>query len=127
MMRWMLLFFFPATAWATESAVQPLSLGNVFSMIFSLALVVGLVLGGAWLIRRLQQVRGALPNQQTIQVVAVQQLGLKDRVVLLQVGDEQILVGSSAAGLRTLHAWRTVRFKDQLEAMRPTPAAEPRS
>lgn len=95
-----------ALAETTASAVKPLSFGNVFSMLFGLAIVLGVLFGGAWLIKRLQNVRGQLPDQQLIKVLSVQQLGLKDRVMLLQVGEERVLVGSSNNGLRTLHSWK---------------------
>jgi flagellar protein FliO/FliZ len=95
-----------ALAANTASTVAPLSLGNVFSMLFGLAIVLGLLFGGAWLVKRLQNVRGQLPDQQLIKVLSVQQLGLKDRVMLLQVGEERVLVGSSTNGLRTLHSWK---------------------
>ena len=95
-----------ALAANTASTVAPLSLGNVFSMLFGLAIVLGLLFGGAWLVKRLQNVRGQLPDQQLIKVLSVQQLGLKDRVMLLQVGEERVLVGSSNNGLRTLHSWK---------------------
>ena len=96
------LLLLPTSALAanTASAVKPLSL------LFGLAIVLGVLFGGAWLIKRLQNVRGQLPDQQLIKVLSVQQLGLKDRVMLLQVGDERVLVGSSNNGLRTLHSWK---------------------
>ncbi len=102
------LLLLPTSALAanTASAVKPLSLGNVFSMLFGLAIVLGVLFGGAWLVKRLQNVRGQLPDQQLIKVLSVQQLGLKDRVMLLQVGEERVLVGSSNNGLRTLHSWK---------------------
>ncbi len=100
-----ILLLSPGTVWAAN-AVQPLSLSNVFSMLFGLAIVLGLLFAGAWLIKRLQNVRGQLPDQQLIKVLSVQQLGIKDRVVLLQVGDERVLVGSGSQGLRALHSWK---------------------
>ncbi|MNP80377.1 Flagellar protein FliO [compost metagenome] len=55
----------------------------------------------AWLLRRVQQLgpRGG----QVIQLVATQALGPRDRLVLVQVGGEQILLGLSAGRIAPLH------------------------
>lgn len=66
-----------------------------------LALVLGLLVGAAWLTRRFRitgGLRGGL-----IEVMSGLSLGTRDKVVLLRVGKEQILVGISPAGMRTLH------------------------
>lgn len=85
------------------AAVEPLSLGSVVSVLFGLGVVLALLLTTAWLVRRLQQVRPA--QQHVIQVVAQLPLGLKERLLLVRVGDQQVLIGSSSGQLRTLHAW----------------------
>ncbi len=66
-----------------------------------LLLVVGLIFLLAWLLRRVQQLgpRGG----QVIQLVASQALGPRDRLVLVQVGGEQILLGISAGRITPLH------------------------
>ncbi|MFC5696452.1 flagellar biosynthetic protein FliO [Pseudomonas sp. GCM10022186] len=66
-----------------------------------LLLVVGLIFLLAWLLRRVQQLgpRGG----QVIQLVATQALGPRDRLVLVQVGGEQILLGISAGRITPLH------------------------
>ncbi|BAN49721.1 flagellar biosynthetic protein FliO [Metapseudomonas resinovorans] len=66
-----------------------------------LLLVVGLIFLLAWLMRRVQQLgpRGG----QVIKLVATQALGPRDRLVLVQVGGEQILLGISAGRIAPLH------------------------
>lgn len=67
-----------------------------FSLVFILALVVGL----AWLAQRLR----LTPRSKigVIQVLGDLPVGPKERVLLLQVGDRQALVGVGADGLRSL-------------------------
>lgn len=67
-----------------------------FSLVFILALVVGL----AWLAQRLR----LTPRSKVgvIQVLGDLPVGPKERVLLLQVGDRQALVGVGADGLRAL-------------------------
>ena len=69
-------------------------------MVLSLAAVLALVGVFAWLAKRF---RGAQLQGGLIQIVGGLSLGPKDRVVLLRVGDEEILVGMSPSGMRQLH------------------------
>lgn len=113
LLLWGVMLPVQAAARAGESAVQPLSLGNVFSMLFGLALVLGLLLGGAWLLKRMQDVRTRqVGSDNQIKLVAAQSLGLKDRVLLLRIGEEFVLVGSSNQGLNRLHSWRAGTLDD---------------
>ncbi|BAU75687.1 flagellar biosynthetic protein FliO [Metapseudomonas furukawaii] len=66
-----------------------------------LLLVVGLIFLLAWLLRRVQ--RMAPRGGQVIKLVATQALGPRDRLVLVQVGGEQILLGLSAGRITPLH------------------------
>jgi flagellar protein FliO/FliZ len=70
-------------------------------MLLGLLLVIGLIFMLAWLLRRVQSIgpRGA----QVIKVLASQALGPRDRLVLVQVGTEQVLLGLSAGRITPLH------------------------
>lgn len=66
------------------------SLANVAQLLLGLLLVLALILILAWLLKRLP----ILPNQQQpLKVIASLHLGHRERAVLVQVGDEQILLG----------------------------------
>ncbi|CAN7581568.1 flagellar biosynthetic protein FliO [Aquipseudomonas alcaligenes] len=66
-----------------------------------LLLVVGVIFVLAWLLRRVQQMgpRGG----QVIKLVSSQSLGPRDRLVLVQVGGEQILLGLTPGRITPLH------------------------
>ena len=70
-------------------------------MLFGLLLVIGLIFLLAWLLRRVQRIgpRGT----QVIKLLASQALGPRDRLVLVQVGSEQVLLGLSAGRITPLH------------------------
>ncbi len=89
----------PATA-----QVTPLSVGSVFSVIFGLFVVLALLFATAWLVRRLQRLQTAAPG--ILQPIAQQQLGLKERVMLLRIDQENILIACTGNGIRTLHTWQ---------------------
>ncbi|MDH4553582.1 flagellar biosynthetic protein FliO [Pseudomonas sp. BN417] len=93
-----------ATVAAAAPSPAPASTGmaaQLGQLALGLLLVVGLIFLLAWLLRRVQQLgpRGG----QVIQLVATQALGPRDRLVLVQVGGEQILLGLSAGRIAPLH------------------------
>ena len=89
---------------ATTAAVEPLSYGNAISGIFSLLLVLGLLFVCAWVLRRGRGVMGV--STQKIAVTSQLSLGVKEKILLLRVGEENILVGYSGNTLTGLHAWQ---------------------
>lgn len=70
-------------------------------MFLSLLAVLVVLAGFVWSARWLRQ-RQTSPGE-PIEIVSGVSLGAKERVVLLRVGDEQVLVGVSPAGMRRLH------------------------
>lgn len=74
--------------------------GPLLRMVLSLLAVLAVLGVCAWLARRVRgtQIQGGL-----IQIVSGLSLGPKEKVVLLRVGDDQVLVGLSSAGMQPLH------------------------
>jgi flagellar protein FliO/FliZ len=69
-----------------------------------LILVLGLILGLAWLLKRLPGAGlGIRPNEQ-LRVVSMLSVGTKERVMVIEVGKEQLLIGVTAGGITALHA-----------------------
>ncbi|MFT5780981.1 MAG: flagellar protein FliO/FliZ [Pseudomonas sp.] len=98
----------PVSALASAATAAPVlvtSSGSLSTqlgqMLLGLLLVIGLIFVLAWLLRRVQRIgpRGA----QVIKLLASQALGPRDRLVLVQVGSEQILLGLSAGRITPLH------------------------
>jgi flagellar protein FliO/FliZ len=74
-------------------------------MVLGLAAVLALLGATVWVSKRLRvthRLRGGL-----IEVVSGLSLGARERVVLLRVGSDQVLVGLSPSGMRTLHVLGT--------------------
>jgi flagellar protein FliO/FliZ len=70
-------------------------------MVLGLAVVLALLGATAWVSRRFRVgtgMRGGL-----IEVISGLSLGARERVVLIRVGGDQVLVGVSPSGMRTLH------------------------
>ena len=75
--------------------------GQLTQLVLGLLLVLGLIFFLAWLLRRVQNAAPAA--NQVIQVIGSRQVGPRDRLLLVQVGNEQILVGHTPGSLSTLH------------------------
>ncbi|MET3454162.1 MULTISPECIES: flagellar biosynthetic protein FliO [Pseudomonas] len=76
--------------------------GQLAQLVLGLLLVLGLIFFLAWLLRRVQQA-GPSGKGQVIDIVGSRALGPRDRLVLVQVGNEQILLGLSPGTITALH------------------------
>ena len=75
--------------------------GQLTQLVLGLLLVLGLIFALAWLLRRVQR---AGPQQgQLIELISSRALGPRDRLVLIQVGNEQILLGLTPGRITPLH------------------------
>ncbi|MBB3046358.1 flagellar protein FliO/FliZ [Litorivivens lipolytica] len=93
----------PAIAQSAARAAEPISYGNALSVVTGLAMVVALLFALAWLMRRNKGVLGN--GSQKIAVISQLPVGVREKVLLLRVGEENVLVGYSGGGLQALHAW----------------------
>ncbi|HBZ93467.1 MULTISPECIES: flagellar biosynthetic protein FliO [Pseudomonas] len=90
----------PAGKAATPMAGSDIA-GQLGQLLLGLLLVIGLIFLLAWLLRRVQQLNPK--GGQVIKLLSSQALGPRDRLVLVQVGNEQILLGLSAGRITPLH------------------------
>lgn len=85
---------------AAPAAANAGGAGELLRVVLSLAAVVVMILAVGWLTRRMQsRVR---PGGQRVRCVETLAVGMKERVLLLEVGNRQLVVGASPSGLRTL-------------------------
>lgn len=88
-------------------------------VLVSLLGVVALIFFVGWLSRRAQdRVR---PGGRKIRVIETMPVGIKEKVMLLEVGGTQLLVGASpTGGLRTLHVLATPVEEDTTPSSAPS-------
>nr|WP_078759068.1 flagellar biosynthetic protein FliO [Lysobacter spongiicola] len=100
-----------ATTATTATTVQPAAepfaapagdAGSVGGAVLALLLVVGLILALAWLARRMPGI-GAGASNPALRVVGSLALGPRERLVVVEVGQTQLLLGVGNGGTRTLH------------------------
>lgn len=89
---------------ATPAALpqSPANAGSIGGAVFALIVVVGLILALAWLARRMPGLGGA-GTSPALRIVGSLALGPRERVIVVAVGDTQLLLGVGAGGTRTLH------------------------
>ncbi len=109
-----LLLALPLSALAAEPVAQAAAAapvvgsgvgGQLTQLVLGLLLVVGLIFVLAWLMRRVQGVGPG--NGQVIELNGSRALGARDRLVLVQVGEEQILLGITPGRITPLHVLKT--------------------
>ena len=90
-----------ATAAATPAVSSGVA-GQLTQLVFGLLLVLGLIFFLAWLLRRVQQA-GPAGKGPVIELIGSRALGPRDGLMLVQVGNEQILLGLSPGSITALH------------------------
>lgn len=75
--------------------------GQMTKLLLGLLLVIGLIFLLAWVLRRMQQFNPR--SNQAIKLISSHALGPRERLLLVQVGSEQILLGLSAGRITPLH------------------------
>ncbi|CAA9347689.1 MAG: Flagellar biosynthesis protein FliO [uncultured Lysobacter sp.] len=80
----------------------PTPAGSLGGTVFALLLVIGLILALGWMAKRMPGFgRGAGNNG--LRLVASLPIGARERVVVVEVGQTQLLLGVGPGGTRTLH------------------------
>lgn len=107
--QWVGLPLFLYALHAEAALVAPASTDGTTSqllqVLLGLSLVIGLIVLLAWLLRRLQ-LRTGLQGGSLIRPLAGLSVGPRERLLLVQVGDEQVLLGLTPGAIRTLHVLR---------------------
>ena len=107
-----ILLLSPLSAWAAEPLATAVPVtpsvgggmaGQLTQLVLGLLLVLGIIFVLAWLLRRMQQAGPGVKGRQVIELIGSRALGPRDRLVLVQVGSEQILLGLTPGTITPLH------------------------
>ncbi len=81
--------------------VEPFSVINLLNMVMGLVVVIALILGLAWVMKKY----GRLPvnNQVDMKILGGLSLGTRERAVLVQVEGRRLLLGVAPGRVATLH------------------------
>lgn len=78
--------------------------GSLLNVAMSLIVVIGAIALCGWLYRRTQVLRGG-PGGEVFRLVASQALGPRERIVVVEVGGKQLVLGLTASQVSTLHVF----------------------
>lgn len=81
----------------------PDTLSTLVSLGLGLLAVIAIIYGCAWLIRRMTGMTGM--NNSAIKVVSVMALGARERIAVVDVAGQQLLLGITPSTIRTLHVF----------------------
>lgn len=88
----------PAVA---KAPFEPLGAGSLLQFTVSLLLVLAAIVVSAWLLRRFGRLQSSANG--ALRIIGGLSVGARERVVLVQVGKDQLLLGVAPGQVRTLH------------------------
>jgi flagellar protein FliO/FliZ len=91
----------PALGHAADNAAPVLDLAAVLQMIASLALVLGVIVALAWLLRRIGS--GPVGNAGLLRVISSTAIGQKERVVVVEISDLWLVLGVAPGQVSALY------------------------
>lgn len=83
------------------TAPNPMAMSNLWQLTLGLIAVIGVMLGLAWLLKRTGKFQMAAGG--SLKILGGLSLGSRERVVLLQIGEAQLLVGVAPGRVQALH------------------------
>ncbi len=82
-------------------STDPVGTGHYLQMMLGLVFVVALIIGLAWFMRRMGNFQTTAAG--ALKILGGVSVGQRERVLLLQAGDTQLLLGVAPGQIRTLH------------------------
>jgi flagellar protein FliO/FliZ len=84
---------------------EPINSSYMLQLVIGLLIVLFCILALAWLAKKMNRFQSLADG--SLKVVAGLSMGSRERIVLLQVGEEQLLLGVSPGRINTLHVLDT--------------------
>lgn len=88
-------------ALAVESAPPASPGGSLIQMLLGLAVTLALLIGGLYVLKRLQGARATAPG--AMRILGATAVGTREKVVLLGVGKKVLVLGVTPGRISTLH------------------------
>ncbi|MDX2462952.1 MAG: flagellar biosynthetic protein FliO [Porticoccus sp.] len=104
---WLLTMTMPVAVLAEEKGGSPsvdiFNTAYLFQVFGSLLVVFGCIFGLIFLLKKLN----GIPNSQKapIRVLGAARVGAREKILLVEAGEQQLLVGVAAGSMRTLHTF----------------------
>ena len=79
---------------------------DILRMLGSMALVIALLLAVLWGLKRLQNKMLTANHSGRLQVIETQSIGTRQRIALVRVGDNEVLIGITPTQINALGNWK---------------------
>lgn len=86
---------------ASTASLMPTS--DLMGMVLMMMLVVAVLLLASWLLKRSKLL--SAPSQAGVKVIAQLPISVKEKLLVITVGGENLLVACAPGGISTLHVW----------------------
>lgn len=93
----------PLVGWSAEALTKPSTAAALMQTLVGLGVVVALILTLAWVSRHLSG--GRLGNTSFMKILAVQPLGAREKIILVDVAGQQMMLGVTPGRIVTLHVF----------------------
>jgi len=93
--------------------VDPVSSSYLIKLTLALVFILLLIFGLAWMMKKMQLTQHS--QNGLIKIVSAISVGQRDRIALIQVGDEQVLLGLTPGRIDKLHTLKTIVNTDLKE------------
>ena len=84
-----------------QKAPSVMGFGNIVQIIAGLFVVLMMIMGAAWMMKRYGGLGGV--SNADLKIVAGISVGQREKIVVVQAGDTQVLVGIAPGNIQTLH------------------------
>lgn len=103
-------------AYAQQAPAAPSTAGSLFQVLFGLVVVLGLMAGAAWLLRRFGLAKPAAAG--AVKVIGGVNVGSRERILVVEVAGQWIVVGVAPGRVNTL---TTMPRQEGIDVQEPTP------
>jgi flagellar protein FliO/FliZ len=103
MMRHYLAFMLLSATYSLATASDkplPSSTGGIFQILIVLLLVLGLMVGAAWLLKKFNA--SGITSQGEVKIVGGVAVGNRERIMVVEVADQWIVVGVTSSNISAL-------------------------
>lgn len=122
----LLLPFFSGFVFALDAKapdrLEPASTTSVLQLAFGLAIVVMLIFMISWLVKRFSGF--SVYSNPHLKVISGLHVGQKEKILLIQIADKQIVVGVTTSSIRTLYQLESNIINDDITMRDNIPFSE---
>lgn len=93
---------------------------ELFTSGLGVVVVVSVIIGIAWLLRRGRAMGGKVAG---VSLVGQLPLGVKEKLIVVQVGDKKLLLGCTSETINRLHSWESSADSETAPPLADTPFA----